>query len=143
MLHTGVIPCLIQLPLLFFIPESPRWLVGLYIMYFRHTCGTYINRNFLQANVGREKDFEATLQRLRGSEADVSDEAAEIRVMLLLIYMSDFKTSFNGINFRLCSETTHLKSYLNIKRILLTSNNILYYSFILFLEKISDWLFLN
>lgn len=53
----GVIPCLIQLPLLFFIPESPRWL----------------------ANVGREKDFEATLQRLRGSEADVSDEAAEIR----------------------------------------------------------------
>ncbi|KFK30985.1 hypothetical protein AALP_AA6G053800, partial [Arabis alpina] len=52
----GSIPSLMSLPLLFFIPESPRWL----------------------AKVGREKEVEAVLLSLRGAEADVSDEAAEI-----------------------------------------------------------------
>lgn len=36
--------------------------------------------NFLQAKVGRMKDFEAALQILRGENADISEEAAEIRV---------------------------------------------------------------
>ncbi|RAL54349.1 hypothetical protein DM860_001477 [Cuscuta australis] len=54
----GILPCLFLLVGLFFIPESPRWL----------------------AKVGREKDFDIALQRLRGSEADVSQEAAEIQM---------------------------------------------------------------
>ncbi|KAJ4719536.1 Sugar transporter ERD6-like [Melia azedarach] len=53
----GIIPGVIQLPGLFFVPESPRWL----------------------AKVGRMKDFEAALQILRGENADISEEAAEIR----------------------------------------------------------------
>ncbi|XVF57373.1 hypothetical protein PTKIN_Ptkin06aG0200100 [Pterospermum kingtungense] len=53
----GIIPGLIQLPALFFIPESPRWLV----------------------KVGREKEFEAALSRLRGASADIFPEANEIK----------------------------------------------------------------
>ncbi|KAF8093010.1 hypothetical protein N665_0393s0012 [Sinapis alba] len=52
----GSIPSLMILPLLFFIPESPRWL----------------------AKVGREKEVEDILLRLRGENSDVSDEAGEI-----------------------------------------------------------------
>ncbi|KAF3547396.1 hypothetical protein DY000_02003174 [Brassica cretica] len=52
----GSIPSLMILPLLFFIPESPRWL----------------------AKVGREKEVEKILSRLRGENSDVSDEAGEI-----------------------------------------------------------------
>ncbi|CAH9061816.1 unnamed protein product [Cuscuta epithymum] len=53
----GIIPCMFLLVGLFFIPESPRWL----------------------AKVGREKDFDAALQKLRGADADVTKEAAEIQ----------------------------------------------------------------
>ncbi|XP_028067344.1 sugar transporter ERD6-like 7 isoform X2 [Camellia sinensis] len=53
----GLIPCAILLLGLFLIPESPRWL----------------------AKIGRQKDFEAALQRLRGKDADISEEAAEIQ----------------------------------------------------------------
>ncbi|KAF8401594.1 hypothetical protein HHK36_012539 [Tetracentron sinense] len=53
----GTIPCLGQLLGLLFVPESPRWL----------------------AKVSRGKEYEATLQRLRGKNADISQEAAEIR----------------------------------------------------------------
>ncbi|KAG7552980.1 Major facilitator sugar transporter-like [Arabidopsis thaliana x Arabidopsis arenosa] len=52
----GSIPSLLVLPLLFFIPESPRWL----------------------AKVGREKEVEAVLLSLRGAKSDVSDETTEI-----------------------------------------------------------------
>ncbi|VVB07804.1 unnamed protein product [Arabis nemorensis] len=52
----GSLPSLMVLPLLFFIPESPRWL----------------------AKVGREKEVEAVLLCLRGAKSDVSEEAAEI-----------------------------------------------------------------
>ncbi|XP_059652553.1 sugar transporter ERD6-like 5 [Cornus florida] len=53
----GTAPSLVQVIGLFFIPESPRWL----------------------AKIGKVKEFEATLQRLRGAKCDISQEAAEIR----------------------------------------------------------------
>ncbi|XP_034706782.1 sugar transporter ERD6-like 5 isoform X2 [Vitis riparia] len=53
----GAIPCILQVIGLFFIPESPRWL----------------------AKVGQGARLEAALQRLRGKNADISQEAAEIR----------------------------------------------------------------
>ncbi|XVF31275.1 hypothetical protein REPUB_Repub16aG0131600 [Reevesia pubescens] len=53
----ATVPGLLQLPLLFFIPESPRWL----------------------AKVGRDKELEDALLRLRGDKADISDEATEIK----------------------------------------------------------------
>ncbi|KAK6915527.1 Major facilitator, sugar transporter-like, partial [Dillenia turbinata] len=53
----GAIPALVQLVGLFFIPESPRWL----------------------AKNGQEKGCESVLQRLRGRNADIAREAAEIR----------------------------------------------------------------
>lgn len=54
---TGLVPCFVMLAGLFFIPESPRWL----------------------AKVGLEKEFEVSLRRLRGQNADITAEAAEIQ----------------------------------------------------------------
>ncbi|XP_047981585.1 sugar transporter ERD6-like 5 isoform X5 [Salvia hispanica] len=54
---TGIIPCLVQLIGLFFIPESPRWL----------------------AKIGRWDGSKASLVCLRGKNANIFDEAAEIR----------------------------------------------------------------
>ena len=34
----------------------------------------------LQVMVGKQREFEATLQRLRGKDADISFEASEIQV---------------------------------------------------------------
>jgi SP family sugar porter-like MFS transporter len=52
----GIIPCLLHLLGLFFIPESPRWL----------------------AKCDRTEEFEAVLQYIRGGNADISQEAADI-----------------------------------------------------------------
>ncbi|KAL4637234.1 hypothetical protein ACB092_03G064500 [Castanea dentata] len=52
----GIIPCIVHVLGLFFIPESPRWL----------------------AKRGRIEEFEAVLQFLRGKNADISKEAADI-----------------------------------------------------------------
>ncbi|KAK4773182.1 hypothetical protein SAY87_028201 [Trapa incisa] len=57
---TGIIPCIALIMGSFFIPESPRWL----------------------AKVGRDKEFKLVLQILRGKDADVSSEAAEIQVYI-------------------------------------------------------------
>ncbi|CAH9115175.1 unnamed protein product [Cuscuta epithymum] len=54
---TGIVPCVILLLGLFIIPESPRWL----------------------AKIGHKKEFEIALQKLRGKDADISEEAAEIQ----------------------------------------------------------------
>lgn len=34
----------------------------------------------MQAKTGRKKEFEAALQKLRGKDADISEEATEIQV---------------------------------------------------------------
>ncbi|PRQ42062.1 putative major facilitator, sugar transporter, major facilitator superfamily [Rosa chinensis] len=52
----GAIPGLLQILGIFFIPESPRWL----------------------AKIGRQKDLEAVLERLRGKNADIFQEADDI-----------------------------------------------------------------
>lgn len=36
----------------------------------------------MQAKIGRQKEFEDALQKLRGEEADISPEAAEIQVLV-------------------------------------------------------------
>ncbi|KAK8633741.1 hypothetical protein V6N13_014579 [Hibiscus sabdariffa] len=54
----GAIPCVLQLIGVFFIPESPRWL----------------------AKTNAPKVFEAALRRLRGENADISQEATDIRL---------------------------------------------------------------
>lgn len=56
----GIIPCILLVSGLFFIPESPRWL----------------------AKVGHDNEFEEALQALRGKDCDVSDEATEIRLIV-------------------------------------------------------------
>lgn len=35
----------------------------------------------MQAKTGRETEFKASLQKLRGKDADISEEAAEIQVL--------------------------------------------------------------
>lgn len=39
------------------------------------------NINHLQAKVGHDKEFQVALQRLRGKDADITREAAEIKVL--------------------------------------------------------------
>ncbi|XAR52542.1 hypothetical protein NMG60_11020676 [Bertholletia excelsa] len=53
----GMVPSVVAIVGVPFIPDSPRWLV----------------------KVGKEKELEATLRRLRGKDVDISQEAAEIR----------------------------------------------------------------
>ncbi|KAJ6873560.1 sugar transporter ERD6-like 7 [Populus alba x Populus x berolinensis] len=63
---TGLIPCVILLVGLSLFPESPRWL----------------------AKKGREKEFESTLQKLRGKAVDSSSyEAAEIKIVVGLMVL--------------------------------------------------------
>ncbi|XP_048337281.2 sugar transporter ERD6-like 7 isoform X3 [Ziziphus jujuba] len=73
---TGLIPCAVLLIGLFFIPESPRWL----------------------AKMGRQKEFEASLQKLRGKDANISHEAAEIQIGVGLMVCQQFG-GINGICF--------------------------------------------
>ncbi|CAH8251632.1 unnamed protein product [Arabidopsis lyrata] len=58
----GLIPCALQVVTLFFIPESPR----------------------LLGKWGREKECRASLQHLRGDDADISEEANTIKETMIL-----------------------------------------------------------
>ncbi|XP_071741327.1 sugar transporter ERD6-like 7 [Rutidosis leptorrhynchoides] len=53
----GLAPCIVLITGLFFIPESPRWL----------------------AKNGDHKEFHLALRKLRGNDANISEEAAEIQ----------------------------------------------------------------
>ncbi|WRX21080.1 Major facilitator [Theobroma cacao] len=57
---TGLVPCIFLLVGLCFTPESPRWL----------------------AKVGHSKEFQVALRKLRGKDADITQEAAEIQVYI-------------------------------------------------------------
>lgn len=67
-----VVPCFLQVICLFFIPESPRWL----------------------AKHGREKEFKAALQRLRGKNADISEEAFAIKETAETLEINQSKFGF-------------------------------------------------
>ncbi|CAN1285124.1 Sugar transporter ERD6-like 17 [Linum perenne] len=54
----GLAPGILQLLGLFFVPESPRWL----------------------AQVGRRREFEASLKSLRGKDTDINHEKQEIQI---------------------------------------------------------------
>ncbi|KAK1258316.1 Sugar transporter ERD6-like 16 [Acorus gramineus] len=54
---TGLVPAVLLLVGLFFVPESPRWL----------------------AKVGNQIEFEVALRKLRGKDADISEEASDIQ----------------------------------------------------------------
>ncbi|KAL8262131.1 hypothetical protein R6Q59_026180 [Mikania micrantha] len=53
----GMVPCIVLVIGMFFIPESPRWL----------------------AKTGNQKEFRVALRTLRGNNADISEEADEIQ----------------------------------------------------------------
>ena len=86
----GLIPCAFLLIGLFFIPESPRWLVRKKANTKSKNEGKKKEEILLftsistalrtQAKTGRRKDFIASLQKLRGKDADISNEAEEIQV---------------------------------------------------------------
>ncbi|CAN1284042.1 Sugar transporter ERD6-like 16 [Linum perenne] len=73
---TGILPCICLLTGLFIVPESPRWL----------------------AKVGREKEFQVALQRLRGKDTDITREALDIQIGVALMVFQQFG-GINGIGF--------------------------------------------
>ncbi|KAK1278119.1 Sugar transporter ERD6-like 16 [Acorus gramineus] len=72
----GLIPCLVSLLGLFFVPESPRWL----------------------AKMGKHKEFDVALRSLRGKGADISEEAEEIQIGVGLMVFQQFG-GINGVVF--------------------------------------------
>ncbi|KAK8693079.1 hypothetical protein V6N13_070676 [Hibiscus sabdariffa] len=68
----GILPCLILIPGLFFIPESPRWL----------------------AKMGMMDEAESSLQVLRGFNTDISVEVNEIKIGIGLLVLQQL----SGIN---------------------------------------------
>lgn len=48
------------------------------------TTSRVLTKQWLQAKRGQQKDFEAAMQILRGKDADISEEAKEVQVLILL-----------------------------------------------------------
>ncbi|GMH29285.1 hypothetical protein Nepgr_031128 [Nepenthes gracilis] len=74
----GLLPCVALLLGLFLVPESPRWL----------------------AKVGLEKEFKTAFRQLRGKDANISHEVAEIEIGVGLMVLQQFG-GINGIGFYL------------------------------------------
>ncbi|RXH73215.1 hypothetical protein DVH24_012899 [Malus domestica] len=72
----GILPCTILIPGLFFIPESPRWLVSSQKPLDHSYNAKY---DITVAKMGMTEDFEASLQVLRGFDTDISVEVNEIK----------------------------------------------------------------
>ncbi|XP_074373234.1 sugar transporter ERD6-like 5 [Apium graveolens] len=107
----GIVPCVLHLLGLPFIPESPRWL----------------------AKIGREKDSESALQRLRGKNADISAESAEIRDYIeTLQELSD--TSFFDLFQRKYSHSLIVGVGLMVLQQLGGVNGITYYASAIFIS---------
>nr|XP_017257789.1 PREDICTED: sugar transporter ERD6-like 5 isoform X2 [Daucus carota subsp. sativus] len=107
----GIVPCVLHLLGLLFIPESPRWL----------------------AKIGREKDSESALQRLRGKNADISAESAEIRDYIeTLQQLSD--TSFLDLFQRKYSHSLIVGVGLMVLQQLGGVNGITYYASAIFIS---------
>ncbi|XP_030973547.1 sugar transporter ERD6-like 16 isoform X2 [Quercus lobata] len=93
---TGLVPCIFLLVGLCFVPESPRWL----------------------AKVGREKEFQDALRKLRGKDADITFEAAEIKdyietlktlpkaKMLDLFQRRHIRSMIIGVGIMICQQFT-------------------------------------
>ena len=77
---SGAVPCTLLILGLVFIPESPRWLVGIQFKNFlslqAKRCKT---RSFIQAKIEHD-DFKAALQALRGRKSNIAAEVQLIQV---------------------------------------------------------------
>ncbi|KAL1811801.1 hypothetical protein ACET3Z_021866 [Daucus carota] len=107
----GIVPSLLHLLGLPFIPESPRWL----------------------AKIGRETDSESALQRLRGKHTDISPESAEIREYIeSLQQLSD--TSFFDLFQRKYTHSLTVGVGLMVLQQLGGVNGITYYASAIFIS---------
>ncbi|KAL0432415.1 UNVERIFIED_CONTAM: Sugar transporter ERD6-like 6 [Sesamum latifolium] len=104
----GILPCLILIPGLFFIPESPRWL----------------------AKMGMTEDFEASLQVLRGFDTDITVEVNEIKRSLAstsrrtAIRFADFKMRRYWLPLMIGIGLLVLQQLSGINGVIFYSNNI-------------------
>ncbi|KAL0323127.1 UNVERIFIED_CONTAM: Sugar transporter ERD6-like 6 [Sesamum angustifolium] len=104
----GILPCLILIPGLFFIPESPRWL----------------------AKMGMTEDFEASLQVLRGFDTDITVEVNEIKRSLAstsrrtTIRFADFKLRRYWLPLMIGIGLLVLQQLSGINGVIFYSNNI-------------------